>query len=222
MNPKSVNIRVDIVMTYMEMADADKGLRESKEVSKLIRKGKHHLSDSEKRKQLKLLHGYSGLMLQSIGNQRECFYDLEKSSQYEPSDPQPLYLMAEAHAALGEFKRSIDGFETVLRMSPDHHSAFFKRELVFYLSYRLDSPFFSYNPDSEVDQALKFGLSKSLSYSEAGYPVAGEKYSFKYASFVAPVSENAVGLSAEDSSSVETLLKRVLYISDWLQLDTPG
>lgn len=182
------------------------------------------ITDPERNKQLKLLYGYRGLMLQSIGEQKDSFDDFEKSSEYEPSDPQPVFLMAESYAALGKFRKAIECFDIVLRMSPENHAAFFKRELVFYLGYRLNTPLYSYNPDNEVDEGLKFGLAKTLSVSESAYPRAstGGKYSVLYANALGADDNLTGGLSVEEVTKIEQMLDQVSYLGDWLQLDTPG
>jgi tetratricopeptide (TPR) repeat protein len=182
------------------------------------------ITDFEKSKQLKLLYGYRGLMLQSIGDQKKSFNDFEKSSEHEPSDPQPIFLMAESYAALGNFRRAVECFDIVLRMSPDNNMAYFKRELAFYLNYRLNTPLYSYNPDNEVDEGLKFGLAKALSVSESGYPRAstGERYSVLYTNTLASDDNLTTSLSLNEVNKIKEMLDQVSYLGDWLQLDTPG
>lgn len=71
----SVQVRVDLALSYMESAMADEALEETSLVIKDLRKlarqqgGPHSEASAELRQRLKLLYGYKGLMLQSIGEE---------------------------------------------------------------------------------------------------------------------------------------------------------
>jgi tetratricopeptide (TPR) repeat protein len=192
--------------------------------------------DAESKKSLKLLHGYRGLMLQSAGNQSSALRELHKAAQYDPADAQPHFLLAESYAALGQFKAAVDEFNHVLMINPDNHMAFFKCELVYYYKHRLDDPFFSFNTDFELDEALKFGLAKGLSVAEVGYPLAttGGRYSDLYASKMKNQLDvsitgdegahfaDTLSLRKEDAERIQEMTYRLEPIAKWLQLDTPG